>query len=154
MPPCIEIKQTLENRTAKFTCDLVRLDAGAGVLRHVIDRTYTVGSITLLPGQVTWAFFWQDRPYTLYAWQLPDGWVHYFNIADSISLRPDEFRWRDLAVDILVDQAGVAQVLDEHELPQDLPAGLRRYIRDATSRVLADFRAIIEEAESLIAEKS
>lgn len=150
MPRCLEIKHTLDGATHSFACDLVRLESGVGILRHVIDRTYVVGGTTLQPGEVTWALFWEDRPYTLYVWRLRSGPVFYFNIADSVLLQPGRFSWRDLAVDILISTTGQAQVLDEHELPPDLPYELAQHVRDATAHVLANFHAIIEEAESLL----
>ncbi len=62
----------------------------------------------------------------------------------------DEFRWRDLAVDILIDSAGIVHILDEDELPADLPAELQNYIFAATTHVLTGYRDIIVEAKSLL----
>jgi hypothetical protein len=77
--------------------------------------------------------------------------AYYFNIADAVSLRAEEFVWRDLDVDILVGPKGTVHVLDEHELPSDLPSDLARYIEDARDHILAHFRDIIREADALLA---
>lgn len=105
-----------------------------------------------MPGDVTIALYWTDRPYTLYIWQIQRSAdvAYYFNIADSVSLLPGEFRWRDLAVDILIDSAGIVHILDEDELPADLPAELQNYIFAAKTHVLTGYRDIIVEANSLL----
>ncbi len=153
---CIEKKLTLSGEVRTFSCELIHLDNGFGILKYVIDREYGVKGVRLLPGDMTCALYWEDRPYTLYVWHLKrDGSTsHYFNIADSISLRPHEFIWRDLAVDVLVDGQGKAHVLDEDELPADLSAGLAEYIQKAKDHILAYFRDIIKEADQLIQTKT
>ncbi|MDA8099945.1 MAG: DUF402 domain-containing protein [Nitrospiraceae bacterium] len=97
---------------------------------------------------VTDALFWEDRPYTLYLWDLDriGKRIYYFNIADNIVLSAERFVWRDLAVDVLIDAAGLPRILDEHELPPGLAEDLSRYIRNATDRLVTGFRDIIEEA--------
>jgi hypothetical protein len=149
---CIEKKTTLSGRTQTYRCGLLSLREGVGILRHVIDREYDVAGFRLSPGDETIAVFWEDRPYTLYIWvrkQQADR-AYYINIADSIILGHEEFSWRDLAVDILVTGDGRVRVLDEHELPHDLPAGLLQYIMKAKDEVLAGYRDIVEEANRLI----
>ena len=152
MPHCLEKKLTLSGEVQTFSCELVHLEPGFGMLRYVIDREYHINGIRLLPGDVTCALYWTDRPYTLYVWRLGRERrpLYYFNIADSVLLSPAEFAWRDLAVDILIDTQGTAHVLDEHELPEDLDKALARYIKHATEHVLGDYRNIVREADALI----
>jgi hypothetical protein len=152
MRTCLEKKLTLSGETETYQCELVSLREGIGILRYVIDRKYDVAGYTLAPGDVTLALFWEERPYTLYIWfrKIQGDRAFYFNIADSVVLRPEEFLWRDLAVDILVDRSGDVKVLDEHELPPDLPPALVGYIEDARDHVLSHFRDIIKEAEYLL----
>jgi hypothetical protein len=147
LPRCQEMKITLFGETTTYPCELVSLKNGVGILRYVIDREYDVHGVKLLPGDETIALYWEDRPYTLYIWrrQAAQDTAYYFNIADRISLTPQEFIWRDLAVDILVDHAGV-HVLDEDELPPALDAGLLRSIREAQAHILANHPRIIKEA--------
>ena len=149
MSACLERKLTLSGETKDYSCELVSLRDGIGVLRYIIDRAYDVDGFLLAPGDATLALYWKDRPYTLYVWfrRAQKDRAYYFNIADSVSLSPGEFRWRDLAVDILVDPSGKARVLDEHELPPDLPADLASYIREARDQVLKHFHDIIREAD-------
>jgi len=152
MPHCLEKKLTLSGKIQTFFCELVHLEPGFGMLRYVIDREYDIKGIRLLPGDVTCALYWTNRPYTLYVWRLrrERGPLYYFNIADSVSLSPAEFIWRDLTIDILIDAQGTPHVLDEHELPPDLDDGPARYIRQATEHILAGYREISQEAVSLI----
>jgi hypothetical protein len=152
MSLCLEKKLTLAGKVHTFPCELVSFEPGFGILRYVVDREYLIGDTRLLPGDVTCAFYWQDRPYTLYTWRLlRDGsTLYYFNIADSVSLHPREFIWRDLVLDILIDAQGSAHVLDEDELPEDLDADVARYIQRAKDHILLHFRDIIREAEVLL----
>ena len=147
---------TLAGETTTYHCELVALRDGTGILRYIIDRDYDIEGFVLSPGDMTLAVFWEGRPYTLYIWfrkQQADR-AYYFNIADSVMLRPGEFVWRDLAVDILVTNGEMVRVLDEHELPHGLPHGLLEYIMNAKEHILVHFRDIIEEADRLMPERS
>ncbi|MHB8844451.1 MAG: DUF402 domain-containing protein [Nitrospirota bacterium] len=151
MPLCLETKHTLSGATEHYSCELIHYESGFGILRYIIDRAYDVHGVKLSPGDETLALYWEDRPYTLYIWKrnLSPVPVYYFNIADQVSLSPREFVWRDLAVDVLVDERGV-HVLDEHEVPPGLAPPLLLSIKSATTRLLADHRTIIRDAEALI----
>ena len=152
MTPCLEKKITLAGATKTYHCELVSLKNGIGVLRYVIEQSYNVAGFLLAPGDETLAVFWEDRPYTLYIWKRRKqrDRAYYFNIADTVTLQHREFRWRDLAVDVLVAQDGTVKVLDEHELPPDLSRELLEYIMKAKEAVLRGYREIIKEAELLI----
>jgi hypothetical protein len=153
MPPCIERKYTLSGAVQEFRCEEMLFREGFGVLRYVIDRPYDINGTQLLPGDVTCALYWEDRPYTLYVWRLQrePGVLYYFNIADRVALRTGEFAWRDLVIDIAVDDTGTAAILDDHELPPDLDDDLARYIRSAVDHVLGHYREIIAEADGILA---
>jgi hypothetical protein len=151
MSICIEKKLTLSGKVYLFECELLLLNSGLGVLKYVIDREYAVDGIKLRPGDITHALYWTDRPYTLYIWHLTrDRVVHYFNIADRISLQPREFLWRDLAVDILIDNGRSIRVLDEDELPDNLDPELSRYIQIAKATIMQEHASIIHEANVII----
>lgn len=151
MASCREIKLTLSGKTHVYDCELVRYAGTSGILNYVIDRYYEFAGITLKPGDITRAFYWSDRPYTLYVWQLQErGSIYYFNVADRISLTPEEFIWRDLAVDILIDADLHVQILDEHELPSDLPIELSHYIESAKKDILRRYKQIIAEVQPLL----
>lgn len=151
MSICIEKKLTLSGRVYLFECELLLLNSDLGVLKYVIDQEYAIQGFKLRPGDITHALYWVDRPYTLYIWHLAGNRVvHYFNIADRISLQPREFLWRDLTVDILIaDDRGV-HVLDEDELPGNLGPELSRYIQDAKTAILQDHASIIQEANMIL----
>jgi hypothetical protein len=151
MSICIEKKLTLSGKVYLFECELLLLDSGLGVLKYVIDREYTVDGIKLQPGDITHALYWSDRPYTLYIWHLTrDRVVHYFNIADRISLQPREFLWRDLAVDIVIDDGRNVRVLDEDELPDNLDPELSRYIQNAKATIMREYTSIIQETNVIV----
>jgi len=92
------------------------------VLKYIIRRNNDIDGLKLSPGDITYGFYWTDRPYTLYVWIVNQGKdrAYYFNIADRILLQPAEFIWRDLAIGILIDPDLLVHMLDEDELPADL----------------------------------
>ncbi len=149
MQQCREIKHTLSGDTQTYSCDLLQYKPGFGILRYVIDREYSVADYKLFPRDVTYGLYWEDRPYTLYVWDLTriNSKLYYFNVADSISLLPEEFVWRDLTVDVLIDGGNRIRVLDEQDLPPDLSQELREYIKRAADLVIGGHRDIIREAE-------
>jgi hypothetical protein len=151
MSICIEKKLTLSGKVYLFECELLLLNSSLGVLKYVIDREYPVDGINLHPGDITHALYWTDRPYTLYIWHLTrDRVVHYFNIADRISLQPREFLWRDLAVDIVIEDGRNIRVLDEDELPGNLEPELSRYIQNAKKTIIQEYALIIHEANVIV----
>ena len=147
MTTCIEKKILLSGEHHEYACELAYFTNTFGVLRYIVDRRYLVNGISLQPGEITDAFYWIDRPYTLYSWRRdrPGGELYYFNIADSVSLTRTAFIWRDLVVDILVDANNSAYVLDEKDLPSRLSPDLRDYIGHAKSHILTHRRDIIAE---------
>ncbi len=152
MPRCLEKKLTLSGTIQAYSCELLHLQIGFGILRYVIDREYNIAGLRLSRGDETIALYWEDRPFTLYIWRrrAPGDTAYYFNIADRVSLSTQEFLWRDLAVDILVDPQGKVHVLDEDELPADLDAELGDYIIEAKEHILGNFADIIHEADTLL----
>jgi len=151
MTVCIEKKLTLSGDVQVFECELLRLDTGFGMLKYVIDREYTISSVALRPGDITYALYWKDRPYTAYIWKVgKKQFIYYFNIADSISLHPNEIIWRDLSIDILIEADNTVHVLDEEELPLGLPGGLVGYIQSAKAHILHHYQDIMCEAKSIL----
>lgn len=152
LPPCVEIKSKLDGSEQRFACELVTLDRSLGILRYVIDRAREVAGIGLSPGCLTYAVYWADRPYNAYWWVNRDGRSlgFYFNVADSVSLTREAFRWRDLSLDVLVRPDGSAEVLDEIELPTDLPPALLAYVRAARDAILAVPGALAAEVRAVV----
>jgi predicted RNA-binding protein associated with RNAse of E/G family len=151
---CRERKRLLSGGEVTYNCELITLQDGFGILRYKINSRYQVGSVTLLPGMISYGFYWTKRPYTLYVWLTRDGDKvgYYFNLADDIKLCAHEFGWRDLCLDILVLPSGKVETLDEDQLPANLEQNLRHYIESARQLVLRNCRAIIEEAEGVLQE--
>jgi hypothetical protein len=152
MPACTETKFLLSGYVHTYSCELLHYIPGFGILRYVIDREYRVGPVVLRPGCVTYALYWESRPYTLYTWHMPGeaAVIYYFNIADRILLAPAEFKWRDLVIDVLVDADKRTHVLDREELPAELSPALDAYIRNAVDHIMANSDAIIREADGLV----
>ena len=149
---CQEVKYSLSGSKTIFPCELVAFGEYRAVLKYTIDRRWKVEELTLVPGTVTYGFYWQERPYNLYWWIDPRGKTvaHYFNLCDSTRITVEEVMWRDLIVDILVLPDGRASVLDEPELPDYLSGDLEEYISSARELVLGTHAAIIEEARNAL----
>jgi len=148
---CTEKKILLTGKIQAYSCDLLHCTNKFGMIKHVIERPYDINGLHLNPGDITYALYWTDRPYTLYVWRMGRGKrAYYFNIADSITLRPAEFIWRDLVVDILLDFDGHLHVLDEDELPADLGSELRHSIAAAKEIIILNHNAIAREADEML----
>ncbi|MFH1213465.1 MAG: DUF402 domain-containing protein [Candidatus Neomarinimicrobiota bacterium] len=122
-----------------------------GILRYILRESIIVNKLKLPENTVTYGFYWQNRPYTLYRWFDPQGFHlgDYFNIADSVHLSPEQFEWRDLIVDVFISQQGRATVLDEDELPADLDIDLSACIHRATEHIIRNYTNILSEASLL-----
>jgi len=151
---CLEKKVLLSGKLHEYQCELALFTDTFGLLRYIIDREHRVDGITLHPGDVTLAFYWINRPYTLYTWRndKPGLELYYFNIADRVSLTQTEFIWRDLVVDILIDEHKNAHILDEDELPSDLNPELSDYIERAKHHLLTHYHQIIAEVKHYLNE--
>ena len=143
-----EIKRTLSGREARFACEVYSQSEDELVVLFRLPEPRDVHGIWLPAGTVTVGYFWRSRPYNLYHWLDKKGrtLAYYFNIGDVRSWANTEFEWDDLAVDILAAPSGRTQVLDEDELPEDLPEERRAYIFAARDEVLRDLSTLIESA--------
>lgn len=151
MPVCVETKLTLSAKVDRFECHLLLVNGSFGILKYVIEKHYEVHGIQLRPGDVTYGLYWQDRPYTLYVWPQAHGRrIYYFNIADRVSLSVKEFIWRDLAVDVLIDDDAAVHVLDENELPGSLSVPLLEFIESAKNDIVRNHQKIIQEADAAL----
>lgn len=153
MSHCREIKYYLKGGYDTFDCDLVELQEGHGILKYVIPKPYQVAELNLLPGDLTYAFYWEKRPYTLYKWIRESHYLgNYFNIADSIKLDRKTFVWRDLIVDIWIPPEGILKILDWHELPNNLSPSLKRYIAQAQQEIRDNYLQVIHETDQRLHE--
>ncbi len=70
--------------------------------------------------------------YNVYHWLDRAGQTlgYYFNICDETRITAEVIEWRDLTVDVLAIPGGRLDVLDEHELPAELPTDVAVRIFD------------------------
>ncbi len=153
MRTCIEIKKTLDGKIRKYRCELINLHSGKGILKYVLDQPFQVDALQLSIRTITYAFYWETAPFTLYKWYRPDGIkiADYFNIADTIQLTPKKFVWRDLALDILVFPGGEYVILDEDEIPADIDSATKDRIAFSKIYLLQRFRSIVDDTDKDVA---
>jgi hypothetical protein len=149
LPVVLEVKETLDDRRHEFRCGLLEASPGRAVVLFVTDRAYRVHDVHLPPGTVTFGHFWTARPFNAYHWLTPDGATiaYYFNLSDGTEITEEAIRWRDLAVDVLARPGGRPLVLDEHELPADLPLAERADIARARAQLEAELAALCADLE-------
>lgn len=149
LPTITETKRTLDGRTKQFACHVVTRSPESLVLLYVSDRAYQVADVALPAGTVTLATYWRDRPYNVYHWLTAAGetLAYYFNLSAETEMTTDELRWLDLTLDVLVRPDQPPRVLDEDELPADLPEPQRQRIEAALAQVQRDAPAVAAELE-------
>lgn len=154
MLSCIENKKFYEGIEINYKCELLFLSEGFGVLRYKLTDTSKIDDLILLEGTITYAFYWESRPYVLYKWYSKDRRIlaNYFNIADSVKLEKNIFSWRDLIVDVLVLPSGKLEILDENEIPSEMEGSLREYIKTAKLNLLHKSEFIIKETDKILSE--
>jgi uncharacterized protein len=147
----IERKTRLDGSVSEYRCERLSLDVDRrAVLRYVIDREWVIGDtgIVLHPGQITIAHYWSDRPYNVYHWlDGPRTIAYYCNVASDTIIREDMVGYTDLVVDVLLRPSGETIVLDEEELPPDLPPARRILIARALESIAAGPRRLVAEIE-------
>ena len=151
LPRIVEIKRTLAGGEKRFDCGVLRADGSHMVVLFVAPAAMHVHGVDLAAGTVTFGHFWTDRPYNVYHWLDADSGAtigRYVNLADETRIEPGTLSWRDLVVDILIGRDGAVTVLDEDEIPDDLPVDLRQSIESAKADVIGAAAALIAELEA------
>lgn len=147
-----ERKTRLDGSAVEFACEgLVIVADRRAVLRYVTDREWRIAGTELVvpKATVTIAHYWTDRPYNVYHWVARGRTLGYYcSVADDTSIGEDRVEYLDLAVDVLIDTAGRATVLDEDELPDDLPSPLRAVVSRALEQLTGTTRGLVAEIES------
>ncbi len=149
----IERKRRLDGSVVDFECarSLVRPGSRA-VLRYVIPKERALeGTALVLPaGTLTLGHYWTDRPYNVYHWVDRAGrtLAYYCSIARDTTITDEEVAYTDLVVDVLLDTAGTATVLDEEELPPDLAPADRRAIARALDQLMSRPARLTAEIEA------
>jgi hypothetical protein len=147
LPEILETKVTLAGVRKAFRCRVLARGPGEVVVLFVSDRPYQVADLPLPAGTVTFGYFWSSRPYNVYHWMTPAGvtLAHYCNLSDRTVISIDALEWRDLAVDVLIRADGRVEVLDEHELPEDLDAPTRDAVGRAQAELVATAPQVARE---------
>ena len=103
---------------------------GEAIVIYRMPNDIRLEDVLLPRGTISFGYFWEQRPYNVYHWidPLQDTVALYFNIADGTRISQRSIEWRDLTVDVLITPDGRCRVLDEHELPANIDAGLLHYI--------------------------
>ncbi len=147
----IERKTRLDGTVSEYRCERLALDVDRrAVLRYVMDREWIIADtgLVLRPGQITIAHYWRDRPYNVYHWL--DGVrtiAYYCNIASDTTIGEEMVAYTDLVVDVLLRPSGETLVLDEEDLPPDLPPARRIHIARALETISAGPRRLVAEIE-------
>ena len=130
---CVEFKETIDGKVRSYTCEMMRYSQSQVILRYVLPEEVMVERVVLPIATVTYAFYWPDKPFTLYKWYDPHGQklADYFNIADRVKIGEHAVRWRDLVVDLLCLPDSTVKILDEDEIPPQLNKKLLRKIMNA-----------------------
>jgi hypothetical protein len=151
LPSILEVKRTLAGAEKRFQCRLLAADGGHVAVLWVADEAMHVHGVDLPAGTVSFGHFWTDRPYNVYHWVDPGSrrtLGFYFNISDGTRVGPGLLEWRDLVVDVLALPGAPGRVLDEDELPADLPGELRARIEAEAVALLRDLPAVTAEVEA------
>ena len=132
-------------------CERLLLEPGKrAILRYRVDREWRVadGALVVPAGSVNLAHYWMDRPYNVYQFMAGGRTLAYYcNVAEPTAIREDLVEYLDLAVDVLIRPSGEALVLDEDELPPDLPSERRKYIAKAVEELTSGPRRLISLLE-------
>jgi predicted RNA-binding protein associated with RNAse of E/G family len=149
LPAILELKRTLDGREKRFDCRLLTVasDRHHAAVLWVAPAAMHVHGVDLPAGTVSVGHFWTDRHYNVYHWLDGAGETlgYYFNICDQTRIDAERIDWRDLTVDVLALPGGRLDVLDEHELPAQLPV-------DVAAHIAAGKRAILDAPAAVMAE--
>jgi predicted RNA-binding protein associated with RNAse of E/G family len=152
LPSILEIKRTLDGREKRFDCRLLALasDGGHAAVLWVAPEAMHVHGVDLPAGTASVGHFWVDRHYNVYHWLDPAGQTlgYYFNICDQTRIGAGIIEWRDLIVDVLAIPGSRLDVLDEDELPAELPPNTAAHIAAGKRAILADPAAVLAEIEA------
>ncbi len=145
----LEIKHKLNGSKHEFMCQTLEKSAEHVVVLYRLEQPITVEDQHFAAGTLSLGYFWEDRNYNVYHWIAPSGESQavYVNIADNTEITADIVEWRDLIIDLLITPDGRCQILDEDELPDDLPPELDALISTETDKLVARQQQLLQEIE-------
>ncbi len=155
MSPAVirEVKVLPDGRREEYVCRLLDRSSTHAAVLYRVPSARRVGPLRLPRGTLTYGYFWEGRPYTVYHWVGPDGrtLAFYVNVAADVRVGPGEVRWVDLAVDLLFSPDGRSvRVLDAGEAAR-LPPPLRRRAQAGREHVLTHRDELLAEVAALTA---
>jgi predicted RNA-binding protein associated with RNAse of E/G family len=148
--PVIERKTRFDGSVQEFACAALEVEPGKrAVIRYDFTRDLTVNGIVLPAGGMTAGHFWVDRPYNVYHWldAARRTIAFYFNVGHTDEVSEGLVAWRDLIIDVIVKPDGAIEILDEDELPSDLPPEHRITIARALEQIVTNPRRLVTEVE-------
>lgn len=147
--PVLERKTTFAGAVQEFRCRALLMEPGKhAIVRYEVDRDWHVGGLVVPKGGYTAGHFWIDRPYNVYHWLAAGRTLaYYFNVGIADEITETRIAWRDLIVDVLVRPDGAIDILDEDEVPADLPPAHRRTIARALEQIVTDPKRLVAEVE-------
>ena len=151
----VERKNRLDGTSEDFLCDRLLVEPGKrAVLRYAWTKEVRIpGTDLVVPkGGFTISHYWIDRAYNLYHFLSapetgPRTLGFYCNVVGATTISDDLVSYDDLVVDVLIDPSGAALVLDEEELPADLPSPQRIVINRALEELTGNSRRLAVEFE-------
>jgi predicted RNA-binding protein associated with RNAse of E/G family len=144
-----ERKARFDGSVQEFVCHALVVEPGKrALIRYEVDRDWHVGDLVIGKGAYTVGHFWADRPYNVYHW-LKDGktLAYYFNVGLVDEISETLVAWRDLIIDVLVKPDGSIDILDEDEVPEDLPSDHRRTIAQALEQIVTNPNRLTKEID-------
>ena len=69
----VEVKTSLDGRVQEFACDVTAREVDHVVIRYRMVKDHDLHGVSLHAGELTFGYFWFDRPYNLYHWVRTDG---------------------------------------------------------------------------------
>ena len=147
--PIVERKTRFDGSVQEFACTALALEPGKhAVIRYELDRDWHVGGMVFPKGGYTAGHFWIDRPYNVYHWMnAGQTLAYYFNVGVVDEISDTRVAWRDLIIDVLVKPDGAIDILDEDEVPPDLPAEHRGTIARALEQIVTNPKRLTTEIE-------
>ena len=148
--PIVERKTRFDGSVQEFACRALLVETGThAVIRYELTRDWHVGGMVFPMGGYTAGHFWIDRPYNVYHWLEASGrtLAYYFNVGIVDEISETQVAWRDLIVDVLIKPDVTIDILDEDEVPPDLPVEHRGTIARALEQIVTNPKRLVAEIE-------
>ena len=113
-----ELKRHIDKPDEEYTCDLHASGAGWVVLYYVSAKPWTVADAYLPIGSKTLAFYKAGASQVLWQMSDPTGHLmgHLFHLCRELHIAQNWVSYLDLLLDVWVNPAGKATVLDRDDV--------------------------------------